>query len=48
MSDETTKDAEDFDAEMKPTITIAEKQGAPATSELADKPTITIAEKDGN
>ncbi|MGI8811490.1 MAG: hypothetical protein ACR2IH_03050 [Pyrinomonadaceae bacterium] len=48
MSDETTKDGEELDAEAKPTITIAEKQGGNTAPELAEKPTITIAEKNGN
>ena len=46
MPDERTDSNEaPTEGEMKPTITIAEKQGSPASDV---KPTITIAEKDGN
>lgn len=40
---------ENNEAEAKPTITIAEKQGGAATAEASEdaKPTITIAEKEG-
>ena len=44
MSEETEDREETTESPAKPTITIAEKQGA-TTSE--GKPTITIAEKDG-
>jgi hypothetical protein len=45
MSTETDEKEETNEAELKPTITIAEGQG---DEESADaKPTITIAERDG-
>ena len=45
MPDETTEtNNTPQEGEVKPTITIAEKQGAPASDA---KPTITIAEKEG-
>lgn len=48
MSDQPENtNASDKEENLKPTITIAEKEGSEAASELAEKPTITIAEKDG-
>jgi len=44
MPDETNKTSDAPEGEAKPTITIAERDGA-ASATAADKPTITIAEK---
>ena len=46
MSNETDDREETNEAEAKPTITIAERQGGDGESADA-KPTITIAERDG-
>ena len=43
MPEENDNTTETSEAEAKPTITIAEKQGGAAAAEA--KPTITIAEK---
>ena len=46
MSDEK-EDTPTSEAEAKPTITIAEKEGGAAAATAEEKPTITIAEKEG-
>lgn len=46
MQDEKEDSTTTSEAEVKPTITIAEKDGT-ATATADAKPTITIAEKDG-
>ena len=46
MSNETDDTEETTELDSKPTITIAEKQGA-GTQTSDAQPTITIAEKDG-
>lgn len=46
MPEEDNETTSSTEAQAKPTITIAEKEGG-ATAEADAKPTITIAEKDG-
>ena len=45
MPEENEKTPDSTEGESKPTITIAEKEGA-ASATAAEKPTITIAEKE--